>query len=108
MFLFKVILPKMLCPERFKDKDKRGHSYRRVQKKATLAARSERIFYNGYSIGNVSWFKNLGAKLMSRGSDQEEVFDRVEKAQGALDHVVRYGEIGVCRWNKKFGSIMYL
>jgi hypothetical protein len=54
------------------------------QKRAILAAGSEKIFYNGYSIENVSWFKYLGAKLMSHGSDEEEVFDRVEKAQGAF------------------------
>jgi hypothetical protein len=38
------------------------------QKRAILAAGSEKIFYNGYSIENVSWFKYLGAKLMSHGS----------------------------------------
>jgi hypothetical protein len=54
------------------------------QKGAILAAGSQKIFYNGHSIENVTWFKYLGTKLMSHGSDEEEVFDRVEKAQGAF------------------------
>jgi hypothetical protein len=54
------------------------------QKRAILAAGSEKNFYNGYSIENVSCFKYLGAKLMSHGSDEEQVFDRIEKAQGAF------------------------
>jgi hypothetical protein len=50
---------------------KRGDSVlgKRVkqQKRAILAAGSEMIFYNGYSIENIIWFKYLGAKLISHG-----------------------------------------